>query len=380
MANAEAVMSGQHDEEMLQELRRKLVGFARGQGSIVPAEDWAQTALTVLLERGEAVTDARAYAYAIVKNGTQRALARHLLQELIADPDCLGSRAAQAVLDVYFQGDADARVREFLVLLWKRPQQQRVAGLAYLGYKNKEIADLLGMKPSTARANLRHARNALKPYRDVDEHTLHYSVAGRAVWEAFQRDEALPSAPRPVIHDAWKVAKTLGVDPSRGAPVYVGHDELARRRERCLLDTARSRVLAELAWLAQRAGMMMVVTDAEAIVLWRGGERQVMRKADELGFIHGACWDMQAQGLNGISLALATGKTVTVCKSEHFVESHHDFSCIALPVRDPRDGRMWCCLNLTGTEPIVHRAIALEFDAIARRMKLRLGAFRDIRT
>jgi transcriptional regulator of acetoin/glycerol metabolism len=165
------------------------------------------------------------------------------------------------------------------------------------------------------------------------------------------------------------------VDPCHGTPVSVGQDELAHRRERCLLDTARSRVLAELAWLAPRAGMMMVVTDADAIVLWRGGERQIMRKADEVGFTHGAQWDMKAQGLNGISLALTKKKMVTVRKSEHFVESHHDFSCIALPVHDPLNGRLWCCLNLTGTQPIVHRAIALEFDAIARRMKMRLAAF-----
>jgi transcriptional regulator of acetoin/glycerol metabolism len=117
---------------------------------------------------------------------------------------------------------------------------------------------------------------------------------------------------------------------------------------------------------------MMVVVDADGVVLWRGGDRRVLRLADRLGFLEGAYWDIKNAGVNGIALALTTGRTVTVCGWEHYVQAQHDLSCVAAPVRDPQDGRAVCVLNLTGTQPTVHHAIMREIDTMAMRLHRQL--------
>lgn len=161
----------------------------------------------------------------------------------------------------------------------------------------------------------------------------------------------MPAAPRPVISGAWVLAEALGVDPEGGiAVVPTGGDEVKRRRRESPL-AACSWALDALVELGRTTGQMMVVADADGVVLWRGGDREVLRRVDELGFVEGACWDMKNAGANGIALALITGRTVKVCGWEHYVQAQHDLSCAAAPVHDPQDGRVLCALNMTGTGP-----------------------------
>jgi transcriptional regulator of acetoin/glycerol metabolism len=182
----------------------------------------------------------------------------------------------------------------------------------------------------------------------------------------------LSAALRPVIGWAWDQAMALGVDPEHGtAVVPLGPDEVKRRRRESPL-AACSWALDALTELGKTTGQMMVVVDADGVVLWRGGDRRVLRLADRLGFVEGACWDIKNAGVNGIALALTTGRTVTVCGWEHYVQAQHDLSCVAAPVRDPRDGRALCVLNLTGTQPTVHHAILREIDTIAMRLHRQL--------
>lgn len=117
---------------------------------------------------------------------------------------------------------------------------------------------------------------------------------------------------------------------------------------------------------------MMVVVDADGVVLWRGGAREVLRRADEPLFVEGACWDLKNAGANGIALALMTGRTVKVCGWEHYVQAQHELSCAAAPVRDPQDGRVLCVLNLTANQPTVHHALLREIDTIAIRVHRQL--------
>ena len=98
----------------------------------------------------------------------------------------------------------------------------------------------------------------------------------------------------------------------------------------------------------------------------------MLRRADALGFVEGACWHIKNAGANGIALALITGRTVKVCGWEHYVQAQHNLSCAAAPVHDPQDGRVLCVLNLTGTGRTVHRSILREIDTLAIRLHRQL--------
>lgn len=271
--------------------------------------------------------------------------------------------------DVYHLGDIGP-VQEHLSILPTR--QRAVATGLYGGYQPKEIAKALEMPESTVRSNLRHTRRTLEPFAEGDHHEhRRWLRSGERVHEAFLRGETLPLAPRPVISKAWQLAKDRGVDPECGGTGTAILDQdkiLWRRRESPVL----AWVLNDLVELAKDTGQMMVIADPDRVVLWRGGASTVLDAADSLGFVEGAYWDMERAGVNGIELASMTGSTVTVSRWEHYCFSQHQLSCLSAPVLDPRDGRLLCVLNLTGTQVSIHHAIQRQVDTIAFRLRRQL--------
>jgi RNA polymerase sigma factor (sigma-70 family) len=346
-----------------------LVNFLLRRGvSLSDAEDAAQMVFMQVFARWATLHNPRAYLYRAARNEVA-ALARRQLRDLDRALRLAGSQGeCSAAEDRYHQGEVGV-VRDSLIVL--PPRQREVMAGVYGGYQVGDIAEALGSSTSTVRSNLRHGRETLRPFFTGDGQDLHWR-AGQQLYEAWRRGDTLPAAPRPLIGWAWNQAKTLGVNPDHGtAVVPLGRDEVTRRRRESPL-AACSWARDALTELGKANRQMMVVVDADGVVLWRDGDREVLRQADKLGFVEGACWDIKNAGANGIALALTTRRTVQVCGWEHYVQDQHRLSCVAAPVHDPRDGRALCVLNLTGTRPTVHHAILREIDTIAMRLHRQL--------
>ncbi len=186
------------------------------------------------------------------------------------------------------------------------------------------------------------------------------------------RDAALsgarpPATPRPVITRSWARTQGFGVDPDRGSDATtVGADALAARREGPL--SYALPVLADvLLPAAEDAGHVMVVVDPDGVVLWRDGPRAVQRRAEDLGFGAGAVWSEAAGGTNAIGTALADERPTQVYSAEHFVRSHHEWTCAAAPIRDPATGCLLGVVDLSGAAETVHPS-TLALVAAAARM------------
>lgn len=96
---------------------------------------------------------------------------------------------------------------------------------------------------------------------------------------------------------------------------------------------------------------IMVVADAEGRLLWREGASSILRKADRLGFSVGADWAEAVVGTNGVGTALVARQPVQVFSAEHFVSSHHEWTCAGAPVRDPGTGSCWAWWTSAGHWP-----------------------------
>jgi len=92
----------------------------------------------------------------------------------------------------------------------------------------------------------------------------------------------------------------------------------------------------------------MVVVAADGRVLWRDGSSRVRRKADGLGFVEGARWDEDTVGTNAIGTAIVARRPVQVYSAEHFVRTHHPWTCAAAPLHDPRNGRLLGVIDVSG--------------------------------
>jgi GAF domain len=96
-----------------------------------------------------------------------------------------------------------------------------------------------------------------------------------------------------------------------------------------------------------------------------GGIDRVRHRADALGFTEGARWTEGAVGTNAIGTALAEDAPVQIFSAEHFVRSHHGWTCTACPVHDPRSGELLGVVDVSGPAETVHpTTVALVSTAV----------------
>lgn len=170
-----------------------------------------------------------------------------------------------------------------LRLLQLLPRQQRRVMERHLdGFNGRDISNDLDMHPATVRANLRHARKALKRHVVADEQKLR-SRAGEKQWEAFQNGDPLPAAPREAILNGWIMSQDRGVPPGRGKEVEPLDRDEVQRRSHVFPLTDFSWVLDALAELDTE--QMVVVVDPDGVVLYRRGARRILKRADDLHFL-----------------------------------------------------------------------------------------------
>ncbi|MFB6890100.1 GAF domain-containing protein [Kitasatospora sp. NPDC056327] len=201
----------------------------------------------------------------------------------------------------------------------------------------------------------------------VHERALAEAAARSAARETAPDDPSL-FQPRPEIGDSWARLRRLGLSPDAGAAaVHLGPAELEHRRRTSgldpLLPVLRDTLLEEVG----QPPLLLAIADAEGHVLWQEGERGLRRSADRIGFLTGARWIEERVGTNGIAAALRTQRPMHVHSAEHYLRSHHSWTCVAAPVHDPGTGRLIGAINLSGPAHSV-RPYLLQLTTTAARL------------
>ncbi|MBB2891517.1 GAF domain-containing protein [Flexivirga oryzae] len=179
--------------------------------------------------------------------------------------------------------------------------------------------------------------------------------------------------PRSVIAESWHRMGRLGVDPDRGklAPVMPAEEVEFRRQDSGLAEVLP--ILRNgLVRLAEESGHIMVVADRDGQILWRDGSRVVLHRADQLGFRVGANWHENVVGTNAIGTALVAQRAVQVFSAEHYVRTHHVWTCAAAPLRSPRDGRVIGVVDISGPAATINATTLALVDAVAQLAETQL--------
>ncbi|WP_275462446.1 helix-turn-helix domain-containing protein [Streptomyces noursei] len=179
--------------------------------------------------------------------------------------------------------------------------------------------------------------------------------------------EAPRDTPRAVIGESWRRVLDRGVNPERANDQHpLSMAELEFRRQKSQLASVLPVLSGGLLPTADAAQQIMVVTDAEGRVLWRDGSVPIRRMADRLGFDKGADWTEGVVGTNAIGTALVARSPVLVHSAEHFLRSHHQWTCAAAPLHDPRDGRLLGTVDVSGPAYSFHPTTLALVSAVAR--------------
>ena len=166
------------------------------------------------------------------------------------------------------------------------------------------------------------------------------------------------SAPiRDPIAASWRRSAAAGVDPCGRtlAPVVADADETSARWEIHPLAEMAPLITACLAATVEESDHLIVVSDANGLLLWVEGDARVrLRAAESMNFAEGALWSEGGAGTNAIGTALAARHAVQVFASEHFNECVQEWTCAAAPVHDPDTGQVIGVIDLTGEMGTVH--------------------------
>jgi len=199
-----------------------------------------------------------------------------------------------------------------------------------------------------------YAGSAVTPGTHLGQHAR----ALQRVHDAVMGGTTPPARPRPLVSRSWTRVLELGLDPTRAnARDPLSWGEVERRRRTSPLGLVVDEIRSVLTTVADASHFIVVVTDADGVILWREGSAGVLRRADELGFSEGARWTEDHVGTNAIGTALAEQAPVQLFSAEHFEESQHPWYCTASPVHDPRTGVLLGVVDVSGPAMTLHPAL-----------------------
>ncbi|HTK67730.1 MAG TPA: transcriptional regulator [Pseudonocardia sp.] len=185
--------------------------------------------------------------------------------------------------------------------------------------------------------------------------------------------------PRELVARSWTRVLEGGLDPEhRSLRDPLPFEEVLRRRRESPLSLVIDDLRQIVCSIADASQFLMVVTDADGIILWREGSARVRAKADSLGFAEGAEWTEQRVGTNAIGTAIAEASPVQLFSAEHFEQQQHPWYCTAAPMHDPRTGALLGIVDVSGPALTLHPAIIALVETAVRFQESRLWRYHEI--
>ncbi len=205
-----------------------------------------------------------------------------------------------------------------------------------------------------------------EPAVAVGDDPRRYAMLLSEVYDATMAGGRSPAKPRPVIAESWNRLLDSGIDPERHDPPDIDRSGLDLLRQSSGLVTVLEDITRGLESVIADGSNILVVADARGRVLWRSGTPRVLGNADRLGFVEGADWGESAVGTNAIGTALVSRRAVQIFSAEHFLRSHHAWTCAGAPIRDPRTGHVIGAVDVSGPASTVHPTTIALVDLVAR--------------
>jgi hypothetical protein len=232
----------------------------------------------------------------------------------------------------------------------------RLTEASTVGSEETDRSSPVGLNSTPLTSNGRVAHD--NPWLAVDAATAPMERArelGRA-WENFLGDGDVEAVRVPIAH-SWRRSYAAGVDPlaDHVAPTFADADQTSALWDTHPLAAAAPVVRSCLGPVADGADELIVLTDADGLLLWIDGPARVRGDAaDAINFTEGAGWGERDAGTNAIGTALAADHAVQVFAAEHFNKGVQAWTCSAAPVHDPDTDALLGVIDLTGRMRSVH--------------------------
>ncbi|MCG7329005.1 MULTISPECIES: sigma-54-dependent Fis family transcriptional regulator [unclassified Achromobacter] len=165
----------------------------------------------------------------------------------------------------------------------------------------------------------------------------------------FNQQGAVPGGmvAEPILR-SWRRCADLGFDMRgvrRADLMTQGELREAQQRNEALRRLSEP-AIAYLRRQAGGSGNLVILSDAQGLVLDSDGDTGFAHRASRVALMPGAPWDEAAAGTNAIGTALVEGRPIAVHGAEHYFEPNRILTCAAVPITDS-EGRTLGVLDLS---------------------------------
>lgn len=161
--------------------------------------------------------------------------------------------------------------------------------------------------------------------------------------------EQPPNAGPSLIEKSWRRCLEHGLStnhPARQDPVHFSQLKQTRDQNHVLLRLA-SKELDVLEGSMSAAGGMVLLANAEGVILDARGDCDFLGRARRVSLQPGAVWTEAQEGTNAVGTALIERRAVQVRGKDHFLQDNHFLVCTATPLMTPQ-GELAGVIDLSG--------------------------------
>ena len=178
---------------------------------------------------------------------------------------------------------------------------------------------------------------------------------GKLVSENFIDNSLL----RQEIALSWKRCLVRNINPTktrdhRIIADFVEHNEKAKR----LFAVARPHI-QQLYDAVKGNGYIVLLTDADGVILTTIGDRKISNVAESLSLIPGANCSEDMIGTSSPGICIIRKKPIQTFSHEHYCQYYHDWSCSSAPVLDGQ-GNLLGTIDLSNIDRKPHPSLLLD--------------------
>ena len=170
------------------------------------------------------------------------------------------------------------------------------------------------------------------------------------LWDDLANTNAIPEAElRPPILESWQRCLHMKVDPLDHKPEQISPKEIEHRlKKNNEWLKALEPVIECVDDLVTASNYAISFVDSEGYVLTIHGNLETKRNLQNVSFLEGTRWTEKHAGTTAVGITLATKQPSHVFHAEHFCEGLHNFTCMAVPLRDPSSNEVTGVLDFVG--------------------------------
>ena len=207
----------------------------------------------------------------------------------------------------------------------------------------------------------------------VDADPIERARMLRRAHELVFTGQGRPGIVRDIVLDSWLRSTEAGVVLPRPAPRIISEQEAAARLTSHALGHVAPIVRGMLSGVAQDARHIVVISDADGMLLSAEGHPQMLDAAAANNFLPGALLSEAAAGTNAVGTTLYLDHPLQIFSAEHFSDLFHGWTCSAAPIHDPCTGAVLGAIDLSGNFRTAHPHSMSLVTAVARLVETQLA-------